>query len=199
MEAVEAIGCPNTILPLMETLASSQKPMLVVGQCGPSDLRLNPELVQAWKRHCVVLKECLGPDVLGRTVFEPILADTDSEMMPDMVVYVGGTVVSKQLKRMLRQLPETPTWVVNSNGCVTDVTMHTTAVVEADAEKVLQWAVSNRPDAARDTRSYRHPTLRAAPQRPPTKPLPRAQSPTGPKHPPITSAMGITGSLPRPI
>ena len=176
MEAMEASGCPNTILPLMETLASSQKPMLVVGQCGPSDLRLSPELVQAWKSHCVVLKECLSPDVLGRTVFEPILADTESAMMPDMVVYVGGTVVSKQLKRMLRQLPETPTWVVNSNGCVTDVTMHTTAVVEADAEKVLQWAVSYLPDADSDYLSYWHHRLHTAALMTDSMPLPWSQA-----------------------
>ncbi|MGM9675584.1 MAG: 2-succinyl-5-enolpyruvyl-6-hydroxy-3-cyclohexene-1-carboxylic-acid synthase [Bacteroidaceae bacterium] len=144
----EAERCrPATLQPLEDVLARSRKPMLIVGQCGHGDMQIGRKLAETWERNCVVLKECLGPSVFGRTVFEPILTDVATEMMPDLVIYMGGTLVSKQLKRMLRNAPDIPTWVVNADGSITDVTMHTTAVVETRPENMLEWLANCLPES----------------------------------------------------
>lgn len=58
----------------------------------------------------------------------------DDEYVPDFVLYTGGSIVSKRLKRFLRKAKET--WVVNSEGEVTDTFMNLTHVVQGDGEMV---------------------------------------------------------------
>lgn len=59
------------------------------------------------------------------------LVGDDERYVPDLVVYVGGSIVSKRVKRYLRKARET--WVVNGSGAVTDTFMNLTKVIEGDA------------------------------------------------------------------
>ena len=63
-----------------------------------------------------------------------LLAGDDERYVPDFVLYTGGSIVSKRLKRYLRQARET--WVVNATGEVTDTFMNLTRVIVGDAEVV---------------------------------------------------------------
>ena len=56
------------------------------------------------------------------------------DYVPDFVLYTGGSIVSKRLKHFLRKAKET--WVVNSEGEVTDTFMNLTHVVQGDGEVV---------------------------------------------------------------
>jgi 2-succinyl-5-enolpyruvyl-6-hydroxy-3-cyclohexene-1-carboxylate synthase len=56
------------------------------------------------------------------------------DYVPDFVLYTGGSIVSKRLKRFLRKAKET--WVVNREGEVTDTFMNLTHVVQGDGEVV---------------------------------------------------------------
>ncbi|MDE7086553.1 MAG: 2-succinyl-5-enolpyruvyl-6-hydroxy-3-cyclohexene-1-carboxylic-acid synthase, partial [Prevotella sp.] len=47
-----------------------------------------------------------------------VLVGDDERYVPDFVLYTGGSIVSKRLKRFLRKAKET--WVVNETGEVTD-------------------------------------------------------------------------------
>ena len=58
----------------------------------------------------------------------------DEDYVPDFVLYTGGSIVSKRLKRFLRKAKET--WAVNSEGEVTDTFMNLTHVVQGDGEVV---------------------------------------------------------------
>ena len=62
------------------------------------------------------------------------LIGDDESYVPDLVLYIGGSIVSKRLKRFLRKAKET--WVVNATGEVTDTFMNLTHVVQGDAEVV---------------------------------------------------------------
>ena len=62
------------------------------------------------------------------------LIGDDESYVPDLVVYIGGSIVSKRLKRFLRKAKET--WVVNATGEVTDTFMNLTRVIQGDAEVV---------------------------------------------------------------
>ena len=62
------------------------------------------------------------------------LIGDDESYVPDLVVYIAGSIVSKRLKRFLRKAKET--WVVNATGEVTDTFMNLTRVIQGDAEVV---------------------------------------------------------------
>ena len=62
-----------------------------------------------------------------------LVAD-DESYVPDFVLYVGGSIVSKRLKHFLRKAKET--WVVNETGEVTDTFMNLTHVVQGDGNAV---------------------------------------------------------------
>ena len=62
------------------------------------------------------------------------LVGDDERYTPDFVLYIGGSIVSKRLKRFLRKAKET--WVVNETGEVTDTFMNLTHVVQGNGEAV---------------------------------------------------------------
>ena len=83
----------------------SQRPMLIAGQ------PMNPGLDEA---------VCLIGD--------------DESYVPDLVLYTGGSIVSKRLKRFLYRAKET--WAVNASGEVNDTFQNLTHVFEGDAAVV---------------------------------------------------------------
>ena len=62
------------------------------------------------------------------------LIGDDESYVPDLVLYIGGSIVSKRLKRVLRKAKET--WIVNATGEVTDTFMNLTRVIQGDAAVV---------------------------------------------------------------
>ena len=62
------------------------------------------------------------------------LVGDDERYVPDFVLYIGGSIVSKRLRRFLRKAKET--WVVNAEGEVTDTFMNLSHVVVGDPEAV---------------------------------------------------------------
>ena len=63
-----------------------------------------------------------------------MLVENDEEYVPDFVLYIGGSIVSKRVKRFLRKAKET--WVVNESGEVNDTFMNLTHVVQGDTKEV---------------------------------------------------------------
>ena len=62
------------------------------------------------------------------------LVQHDERYVPDFVLYTGGSIVSKRLKRFLRKAKET--WVVNETGEVTDTFQNLTRVFVGDGAVV---------------------------------------------------------------
>ena len=62
------------------------------------------------------------------------LVGDDERYVPDFVLYIGGSIVSKRLKRFLRKAKET--WVVNASGEVPDTFMNLTHVFQGGGEAV---------------------------------------------------------------
>ena len=58
----------------------------------------------------------------------------DEAYVPDFVLYTGGSIVSKRLKRFLRKAKET--WTVNAAGEINDTFMNLTHVFQGDGEAV---------------------------------------------------------------
>ncbi|MBO4827292.1 MAG: 2-succinyl-5-enolpyruvyl-6-hydroxy-3-cyclohexene-1-carboxylic-acid synthase [Prevotella sp.] len=62
-----------------------------------------------------------------------LVADNKS-YVPDFVLYIGGSIVSKRVKRFLRKAKET--WAVNMTGEVNDTFMNLTKVIQGDGAVV---------------------------------------------------------------
>ena len=62
------------------------------------------------------------------------LVGDDESYVPDFVLYIGGSIVSKRVKHFLRKARET--WVVNATGEVTDTFMNLTQVIQGDGKVV---------------------------------------------------------------
>ena len=82
------------------------------------------------KRPMLVSGQPMNP-LLDEAVY---LIGDDPDYVPDFVLYIGGSIVSKRVKRFLRKAKET--WVVNETGEVTDTFMNLTHVVQGDGEAV---------------------------------------------------------------
>ncbi len=101
IEMISADMSNATLSHLVRTFMYGKRPLLIDGQ------PMNPNLDEAvW------------------------LVGDDERYVPDLVVYIGGSIVSKRVKRFLRKAKET--WVVNDRGEVTDTFMNLTKVLEGD-------------------------------------------------------------------
>ncbi len=97
---------PNhTMSHVVRMFMQSKRPMLISGQ------PMNPNMDEA---------VCLAGD--------------DERYIPDFVLYIGGSIVSKRVKHFLRKAKET--WAVNEIGKVNDTFMNLTHVIQGDG-KVL--------------------------------------------------------------
>jgi 2-succinyl-5-enolpyruvyl-6-hydroxy-3-cyclohexene-1-carboxylate synthase len=63
-----------------------------------------------------------------------MLVEDYPDYLPDFVLYTGGSIVSKRVKRFLRKARET--WAVNATGAVNDTFQNLTQVVQGDGRVV---------------------------------------------------------------
>ena len=96
---------PHTLNHIVHRFLHAERPMLIAGQ------PMNPLMDEAVQQ-----------------------VQDDASYVPDFVLYTGGSIVSKRLKRFLRQARET--WVVNREGEVTDTFMNLAHVIQGDPEVV---------------------------------------------------------------
>ena len=108
---------PHVLSHLCRMFMQSKRPMLIAGQ------PMNPHLDEA-----------------------AYLVMDDERYVPDLVVYTGGSIVSKRLKHFLRKAKET--WVVNATGDVTDTFQNVTRVFVGDGAVVadqLRFMLEQQP------------------------------------------------------
>lgn len=125
-------------VPITEPLFEFSVPELPIErkiECIPADISaatlsyVTRMFLQA-KRPMLVSGQPMNP-LLDEAVY---LIGDDPDYVPDFVMYIGGSIVSKRVKRFLRKAKDT--WVVNETGEVTDTFMNLTHVVQGDGEAV---------------------------------------------------------------
>ena len=112
----------------------AKRPMIVIGQTH-SDMIYDEEwrsLMTFLAARSVVLYEPLCNYFLASVHFEEVLSHVgnDEAYMPDVVLHLGGTIVSKRLKKFLRAAKHAKVYYLDAEGRVCDVFMHLTEVVE---------------------------------------------------------------------
>ena len=129
-----------------KTFAQAKRPMVVLGQLP--DGAVATDTLRSLSQRCVVLAEPLSSPsynithgdeavrVLTSADGDNVVApDSTDRFAPDAIVYIGGTVVSKAVRRFLRQA-KAPTWVVTPNVLeVSDPLMSLTDIVECPMEE----------------------------------------------------------------
>ena len=141
---------------------ASSRPMVVVGQLAPGH-GLDAPLRALARAGCLVVIEQLSnlaglrghANVVDRAealLAAPSLAGTGEEaarLAPDLVITLGGHVVSKRLKLFLRRVSPRGHWHVSPEGAAADLFQRLTRVVEAPALPVLE-ALAAAPRAGSD-------------------------------------------------
>lgn len=129
-----------------KAFAQAKRPMVVLGQLP--DGAVATDTLCSLSQRCVVLAEPLSSPsynithgdeavrVLTSADGDKVVApDSTDRFVPDAIVYIGGTVVSKAVRRFLRQA-KAPTWVVTPNVLeVSDPLMSLTDIVECPMEE----------------------------------------------------------------
>ena len=105
IELIESDASTMTQSHVVRMFLHAKRPMLISGQ------PMNPHMDEA---------VCLIGD--------------DERYIPDFVLYTGGSIVSKRLKRFLYKAKET--WAVNSMGEVNDTFQNLTHVIQGDGEVI---------------------------------------------------------------
>jgi 2-succinyl-5-enolpyruvyl-6-hydroxy-3-cyclohexene-1-carboxylate synthase len=128
----------------VSTFLLSSRPMIVVGQRLPEESSTKTDELSALLDRLlkafgvVVLAEHLGnlrlPDAIGS--FDTVIAGFSSEekkaMAPDLLITLGGHVVSKQLKHFLRSHQPEHHWHLAKSDSIPDVYQGLTDFVQAD-------------------------------------------------------------------
>lgn len=145
-----------------EIFKNSNKVLIIVGQMFPC-----PELNEilealALETKCVILKEHLSnldsPAFIAN--FDTILATQNrDELIPDLVITLGGHIVSKRLKHFLRKYKPQYHWHLSANAEVVDLYQSLTHLIEADSLSFLRLLKSVENTKKRATYSQAWATL----------------------------------------
>ena len=141
---------------LVDGLTAARRPMIVFGQTNPHYFEGID--VDHLFSHVIVLHEALSPfphvshfdDVLDleeRGERREERRDERGErreergekiLPPDFIIHVGDTIVSKRLRRFLRQATDAQTWRISLSGDVEDTFQNLRGIIVGDPESVLQ-------------------------------------------------------------
>lgn len=126
------------LAPLAERWRQARRRMVVVGQLPPG--RLESDVMRRISQEAVIVHEALSGVEGGVAHPDEVVArlSTLPEVRPDLIVYLGGTLVSKPLKRYLRTLNDSEQWRVETDGSMPDTFGHLTALIEGAPAAVLR-------------------------------------------------------------
>lgn len=115
---------------IISSFMEASRPMIVIGQTAPNEI--NDDDFRTVSDYAVIIKEPLsaGNDFM---LFDAAMNDIkdNEEYMPDMVIYMGGTIVSSKIKTFLRKDKDAEVWEVSEDGKVHDVLTNTCGVITA--------------------------------------------------------------------
>ncbi|MDR0814541.1 MAG: 2-succinyl-5-enolpyruvyl-6-hydroxy-3-cyclohexene-1-carboxylic-acid synthase [Bacteroidales bacterium] len=129
------------------------KRMIIAGQLPPDNGLKETLEILAEKYNCVVLAE--HPSNLHSPSFAwnfdallgALTDDEQTQYAPDLLISVGGHVVSKRVKQFFKKHPPQEHWLVSATGDVADLYHHLTNVIETEALSFLEALVRTDADA----------------------------------------------------
>lgn len=124
---------------LAEVLNYTQRPLIILGQSEGRDQ--DQTLFKTLNGIFATLSEALSIP----THFEETLAQAmeDERFHPDLIIYMGGHIVSKQLKLFLRNMQHVEQWRVSPSGNIEDTFMHLTKVIKTTPFHLADYLASH--------------------------------------------------------
>ena len=137
IQSVDIPADANVLQEELQPLQKVSRPMLVIGQL-PQGI-VTQEIVKSLAPHVAILVEALGADG-GGVPFDEVLpfVEQNADYVPDMVLYMGGTLVSKRIKAYLRRLQDVPMMEVNNDDDMHDTFGHMTQIISCEPQAALQ-------------------------------------------------------------
>jgi 2-succinyl-5-enolpyruvyl-6-hydroxy-3-cyclohexene-1-carboxylate synthase len=130
----------QSLIEIANDFKKAKRPMILIGQMKPEDLDDATEDLLQLEQYTIVLNEKLGNNVeMPSKLIDEMLVEIegDEDYLPDFIVYMGDTFVSKRLKAFLQRVKNVPVVMVNRDGAVHDVFMNMTALVQASAADTM--------------------------------------------------------------
>lgn len=120
---------------LLGIVAACPRRMILVGQL-PQDAGIPAELVT--EKQFVTVGEQLSNTRLLCNRPESLLSQCSEGMSPDLLITVGGCIISKRLKQLLRNNPPREHWHICPDGEVCDTFCALTRSIEGAAEEIWE-------------------------------------------------------------
>ncbi|MBF1445748.1 MAG: 2-succinyl-5-enolpyruvyl-6-hydroxy-3-cyclohexene-1-carboxylic-acid synthase, partial [Prevotella nigrescens] len=128
-----------------------QRPLLIIGQEAWADMaEVKAELVRLRQR-IVVIQDKLSDvtDTAPQLVDAAIAIAEDTEALrPDLIIYMGGMLVSKQCKQFLRSCTPTHSILIDPRGDIRDTFTNLTAVVQCQSDAFIKALANGLEDFA---------------------------------------------------
>jgi 2-succinyl-5-enolpyruvyl-6-hydroxy-3-cyclohexene-1-carboxylate synthase len=144
-----------TLTKIAKDFKKAKRPMILIGQTKPEHLEYIQMPLLSLVEYAVVLYEKLADNIICESLhIDEMLIEIEGEeekYLPDFIVYLGDTFVSKRLKRFLRKAKGARTIIVNLDGKLHDVFMNATDVLRStvyDTLSALGAAVENKNPTA---------------------------------------------------
>lgn len=114
---------------------TARRPMVIIGQMPYG--AIDSHTLRALSRSFVTLCEPLGADAVH---FDEVIRSigNDANYMPDYILYIGDTVVSKATRRFLRRSGAPSCLLTPDASTVTDPLMHLTHIAQYDSPDALK-------------------------------------------------------------
>lgn len=143
-----------------ERFANYSKRMIIIGQLPPNHGLTEILEKLREKTDTVVLAEQLSNIPVKETsAFDTMLyAVSDSaseEWTPDLVISLGGHIVSKRLKQFIRSANIREHWHISPSGEVTDPFQRVTDIIRSDYATFLRYLAENPSTTPKGARGFR--------------------------------------------
>ncbi len=146
---------------LAKQIACERKVMIVAGFMPENDTLAQSLIALAKRSNVVVLSEQLanvkGLGIITQTdvVLSEMLESERDDYAPDLLIYAGGAIVSKNLKMFLRKHAQCQQWRVGVDRCIIDTMQHCTRTIGVDAADFFKDILSQPVDNAIES-EYSH-------------------------------------------
>lgn len=125
----------------------AKRPMIVIGQCSKP---LDATTMEKARRHMAVLSEPLS-DPTARP-FDGIIGRLPESLLPDLVIYIGGSLVCRSINSRFASIPDLKVWRIDADGSFRSPFKHLERVYRMRPDSFLTMLV-NRMDTTEVTAS----------------------------------------------
>ena len=129
----------------------AQRPLLIIGQEAWADMAEVKAELGRLRQRIVVIQDKLSDvtDTAPQLVDAAITIAEDTEALrPDLIIYMGGTLVSKQCKQFLRSCTPTHSILIDPRGDIRDTFTNLTAVLQCQSNAFIKPLANGLEDFA---------------------------------------------------